>query len=175
MSHIKRRGSNRHKSYGDMAELERKMERNYDKQAEMQCRDWLEMMTGETLNWGIEHEYSNPWDGFADALDDGVILCRVMNEVEPGAIKKYHSGDKMKDAKRQENIFLFIDACQKSPFNCLPVDMFDPADLYERKNMGKVVNAIQAFVRKAHKYDKTVPLFGPRQHEPNERENHGTQ
>jgi len=55
------------------------MNSNYPKELEMQCREWIEMMLGESVNWGVEHETSRPGDAFADAIDNGIILCRYVD------------------------------------------------------------------------------------------------
>ncbi|XP_031567789.1 calponin-1-like [Actinia tenebrosa] len=169
MSGIKRKGSNRHKAYGMTAELNRKISSKYPKDLDMQCREWVEMMVGENINWGVEHEYSKPGDALADALDDGVLLCRIVNEVIPGTIKKVHTGEKINEFQKQENIQNFLEACTDEPFNCIPAELFPTVYLFERQNMGQVVTGIQAFARRAHLYDKTVPLFGPKQNERNPR------
>ena len=44
----------------------------------------------EVLNWIQEVlEEPLPSGDFAEVLKDGVILCRLMNKIEPGAIKKF--------------------------------------------------------------------------------------
>ncbi|EDO46723.1 predicted protein [Nematostella vectensis] len=171
MSKLRRRGSNKHKSFGLTAEVNRKIQSKYDTELEMQCRDWLEKMLGENIEWGVETEYSRPGESFADGIFDGIVLCRVMNEVFPGAISKIHgiNGGRFHGFQILENIEKFLKACQGEPFNCNVVDLFSPGDLYEKNNVGQVITGIQAFARKAHQYDKTVPLFGPKEAEKNPR------
>ena len=44
----------------------------------------------EVLNWIQEVlEEPLPSEDFAEVLKDGVILCRLMNKIVPGAIKKF--------------------------------------------------------------------------------------
>ncbi|XP_032219461.1 calponin-1 isoform X2 [Nematostella vectensis] len=168
---IKRKGSNRHKQYGDAAAAQRKIIEKFPKDLEGQCRDWLEKMLGERIAWGEETSLSKPGDAFADALDDGVVLCRIMNEVRPGTIPKIHGekGANVNVFKMQENIANFLNACQEEPFNCNPQDLFQTVYLFERQNLGQVISGIQAFARKAHAFDQTVPLFGPKEAEKNPR------
>jgi hypothetical protein len=52
------------------------MQAKYPKDLDMQCRDWIEMMVGENVSWGIEHEHSKPGDPLAEAIDDGYLLCK---------------------------------------------------------------------------------------------------
>ncbi|XP_020915470.1 calponin-1 isoform X2 [Exaiptasia diaphana] len=166
---IKRKGSNRHKLYGMSAELNRKLNSKYPKELEVQCREWIEMMAGENVRWGVEHEHSRPGDAFAEALDNGVILCKIINEVVPKSVPKVHQGEKVNSFQGQENINNFLEACYKPPFNCVPAEMFPTVYLYERQNVAQVLNGIQAFARRANAYDKTVPLFGPKQYMKNPR------
>ncbi|KAK3748796.1 hypothetical protein QZH41_016015, partial [Actinostola sp. cb2023] len=124
------------------------MNANYPKELETQCREWIEMLVGESVHWGVEHEYSRAGDAFAEAIDDGIILCRIMNEVIPNSIRKIHNGEKLNSFQGQENINNFLEACKRPPFNCVPAEMFPTVYLYERQNIGQVLNGIQAFARR---------------------------
>lgn len=72
-------------------------EGKYEGTLEEQCRQWIEEVTGESLPWedAGEGELHN-------ALKSGVALCRLVNKLAPGSIKKI-STSKMPFPQR-ENI-----------------------------------------------------------------------
>ncbi|KAF3424367.1 hypothetical protein E2986_03228 [Frieseomelitta varia] len=108
---------------------------------------------------------------YEDALRDGVLLCKLMNKLQPGLITKINTsgGDyKMMDNLNQyvsyKNIlisherisvlnnaiimyhyFRFQKACVK--YGVPDVDLFQAVDLIERKNIAQVTNTIFAIGR----------------------------
>jgi len=72
-------------------------------------------------------------------LMDGSLLCRVMNTLKPGCIKKYYPNTKIK-LLRQENIGFFITACE-SEFGLSPIQIFTANDLIDG-NMKKVLGVL---------------------------------
>jgi len=113
------------------ADLKRKAAEKYDVGLENEAAEWIEAVTGET---GIK-------GNFAEALHSGVVLCKLINTIKPGSIKKINE-NKMA-FKQRENIGNFITAVQKLGVHNSQV--FGPDDLYDEKNMGSVVNCIFAF------------------------------
>lgn len=143
----------RPKGYGMTAELKDKQDAKYDHQMEAQVRTWLEKISGEPFPAGSFHE----------ALKDGVYLCKVMNGLQPGAIKKINNS-KMA-FKMMENIGNFLDAA--GTYGLPKADSFQTVDLYEEANMVQVLNGLVALGRVAGK--KGRPGLGPKEAEKQER------
>merc|ERR1719297_565201 len=78
---------------------------------------------------------------FAEWLNDGQVLCELVNKIKPGTIKRIN---KMKAPfKKMENITAFTDAARG--LGVSESAMFATPDLYEEKNLGSVVNCIYTF------------------------------
>jgi len=117
--------------YGMDAELAAKAKEKYDPELENQAAEWIEAVTGES---GVK-------GNFAEALKSGVVLCKVLNTIKPGTIKKIN--EQSMAFKQRENISNFLTAIQKLGVHNNAV--FGPDDLYEAKNMGSVLNCLFAF------------------------------
>jgi len=95
----------------------------------------------EVQEWiqNVLHEQF-PSQDFASSLDDGILLCRLIQAIKPGFIKKINTS-KLK-YKMIENVGFFVAACKEMGVkaNVLP----DPIDLCERRNMMKFVNCIHS-------------------------------
>lgn len=68
---------NRGPAYGLSAEVKNKLAQKYDPQTERQLRVWIEGATGRRIG-----------DNFMDGLKDGVILCELINKLQPGSVQK---------------------------------------------------------------------------------------
>jgi hypothetical protein len=76
----------------------------------------------------------------ADTLRDGILLCRLMQALRPGSIKKYNA---MKGAFFQlENINVFLQACNQV-IGLDKHDLFDVRDLYDQSNFVKVLHTLE--------------------------------
>ncbi len=62
------------------AELAKKQALKYDVVKEQEATRWMEQILGEKLQ-----------GRFQDFLKDGTVLCRVLNEIKPGTIRKIES------------------------------------------------------------------------------------
>eukprot|EP00003_Mantamonas_plastica_P025459 TRINITY_DN4_c0_g1_i11.p2 TRINITY_DN4_c0_g1~~TRINITY_DN4_c0_g1_i11.p2 ORF type:complete len:221 (+),score=81.17 TRINITY_DN4_c0_g1_i11:1876-2538(+) len=134
------------KKYGLDAELEYKKSLKYDVEAEGQAQEWLEEVTGVAFSGS----------DFQDSLKDGIILCKAINEIAPGSIKKIN---KMKAPFMQmENVSSYIDACKE--LGMPEHDLFVTVDLYEGKDMGQVVQNIHALGRQAQSLGYDGPTLG---------------
>lgn len=115
--------------YGMDAELQAKVDAKYDHELEQQVAHWIQEIIGEEMVEGLT---------FAEWLNDGKVLCTLINSIKPGTIKKIN---KMKAPfKKMENIQRFTDAARA--IGVPESSMFATPDLYEEKNMGSVVNCI---------------------------------
>ena len=111
---------------------------------EEEVRRWIETMLGVEITTDT-HTF----------LRDGVILCRLLNAVKPGTIKKVNKSAIA--AFQMENITLFIRALRE--FGVAEQDLFTTLDLYEAKNMDAVLRGILSFGRAIQ---RVVPDFpGP--------------
>jgi len=139
-------------------------------------------VTGEVVQWmGCVFEYasqenllSDLLDGdsctqreeFAKKLKDGTILCKVLNCISPGAVKKINTGTM--SFKQMENINNFLSGCEA--LGCKKMDLFQTVDLYEAQNIPQVVNGIIALGRKAQTIGYEGPALGPAESTENKRE-----
>ena len=78
----------------------------------------------------------------ADALQDGTILCNLLNKVQPlgSEIIVYRSKPRV-SLWMLENIHLFLQGCLALGVHKSPETLFEPLDLFEKKNMPKVTLA----------------------------------
>ncbi|KAH8093352.1 hypothetical protein JL720_4479 [Aureococcus anophagefferens] len=87
---------------------------------------WIEAVIGE------------PMEGtFDEWLRSGVVLCKLLNGVAPGSVKKIATS--AMPFKQMENISLFIRGIKKLGVH--DSDCFDTNDLYKGQDIGKVVHA----------------------------------
>jgi hypothetical protein len=145
----------RPKGYGMTAELQEKKDAKYDVELQTQAVAWMEAVTGESLDLS----FSAGAREFHEALKNGVYLCKLINVLQPGSVKKMNTS-KMA-FKMMENIGNFLSACET--YGLLKTDLFQTVDLYECQNMPQVVNAIHAIGRKASAKNPSLPVLGPKE------------
>ena len=86
-----------------MAEdMRTKEEFKYSSELEDIVRRWLEAMTEQSLPSGQTQ--------FAEALKSGVVLCKLINRISPGAVPKINSGNIA--YLQMENINHYLKACR---------------------------------------------------------------
>jgi hypothetical protein len=118
--------------YGLDADLKAKRDSSYDPNLEKQAREFVESMTGEKIG-----------PNFHEGLKNGVLLCKLINKISPGKIKKINTGNM--PFLQMENIGSYLSAC--SQIGIVTHDLFQTVDLYEAKNMNQVVQNILAVKR----------------------------
>mmetsp|Transcript_15901 Transcript_15901/g.17951 ORF Transcript_15901/g.17951 Transcript_15901/m.17951 type:complete len:168 (+) Transcript_15901:286-789(+) len=132
-------------------DLADKMAANYDYKAEAKVQEWIENLTGEKCPEG--EEQFGPW------LQDGVILCRLVNTIKEQngdtqgdsrlmKVGKIHDVQGKADSpfvksKRMDNITAFIKAVRTS--GVMEQANFATVSLLELKNLGQVVRTITAY------------------------------
>ncbi|KAL5457567.1 hypothetical protein EMCRGX_G034838 [Ephydatia muelleri] len=141
--------ADRPKGYGMTAEIQERLDAKYDAGLEAQAREWMELVVEEPF----------PEGSFQEALKDGTYLCKLMNKLEPGAIRKINES-KMA-FKMMENIGLFLDAC--CAYGLTKVDLFQTVDLYDGTNIPQVINGIHALGRKAQVKGFSGAVLGPKE------------
>ncbi|XP_064617953.1 myophilin-like [Liolophura sinensis] len=128
-----------------------------DKNLEDQALAWIEAILGESL----------PKKPYEDLLKDGQVLCRLINKLAPGSVKKIET--KGMGFALMQNIERFQAAVLK--YGVPPNESFQTVDLWEKKNIAQVTLCIHALGRIAQtKPDYTGPILGPKMSEENKRE-----
>ena len=104
------------------------------------AQKWVEGMLGKQF----------PGD-FFDALQDGVVLCDLMNKIKPGSCKKYKP-TKVAFVARS-NIQIYIQAAKK--FGLKGVELFETRDLYDKQALHRVVDSLYSL--SGHCANKNIP------------------
>ncbi|RZF33243.1 hypothetical protein LSTR_LSTR013004 [Laodelphax striatellus] len=129
-----------------------------DPDMEYEAQEWIEAVIGEKFPSGV---------AFEDALRDGVILCKLMQKLMPGCIKKINVA--AGDYKSMDNIGQFQKACVN--YGVPDVDLFQTVDLWERKNIFNVTKTLFALGRTTYKHPEWKgPFLGPKPAEEHKRE-----
>ncbi|NXT72746.1 CNN2 protein, partial [Chaetops frenatus] len=95
----------------------------YDPQKEAELRTWIESVTGKEIG-----------PDFQKGLKDGVILCELMNKLQPNSVRKINRS--AQNWHQLENLSNFIKAMASYGMN--PVDLFEANDLFESGNLTQV-------------------------------------
>merc|ERR1711935_179391 len=131
-----------------------KMAENKSEQKEV--LDWIQEVLEEPL----------PSGDFAEVLKDGVILCRLMNKIVPGAIKKFKQ--KGPAFLLMENIQSFLAAIKK--YGVPDEEVFQTPDLFEGRNIAQVTLTLYSLARITQKHpDYKGPQMGPKMATENKR------
>eukprot|EP01133_Synstelium_polycarpum_P015050 gene15050-17808_t len=117
--------------FGLDADLAAKKKAMYDPALENDCRQWIESVTGESINGDFEV-----------ALKSGVVLCNLANKIKPGCCKIAKGSAPF---LQMENIGGFLNFCKSQ--GVATTDQFMTVDLYEAKNMNQVIQCLQALKR----------------------------
>merc|ERR1719346_96013 len=123
-------------AYGLDAELAAKAAEKYDPALEEAVTGWIVDVTGETFE-------SKGAESLAIYLQDGQVLCHLVNKIFPERIKKINT--MQAPFKKMENITCFTDVARE--IGVPESSMFATPDLYEEKNMGSVVMCLYQFGR----------------------------
>uniref|UniRef100_A0A673L8Q8 Rac/Cdc42 guanine nucleotide exchange factor (GEF) 6 n=1 Tax=Sinocyclocheilus rhinocerous TaxID=307959 RepID=A0A673L8Q8_9TELE len=100
----------------------------------------------QTVTWLItlgvlnspKKNIADPEEFLKTSLRDGVVLCKLVERVLPGAILKYSTEPRC-EADCIANIQEFLKGCQS-----LKVEGFDPESLYTGENFNKVLSTLSA-------------------------------
>ena len=112
-----------------------------DVEQEAEAQVWIETITGEKFMGAC----------FEDSLRDGIMLCKMMNKLQPGIVGKINTSGG--DYKMMDNLSQFQKACVK--YGLADVDLFQTTDLWDYKNIALVTQTIFAVGRNVSEY-----LFG---------------
>ncbi|XP_005996391.1 calponin-2 [Latimeria chalumnae] len=120
---------NKGPSYGLTAEVKNKILQKYDHQKEAELRLWIEDLTAKQIG-----------DNFQMGLKNGVILCELINKLQPGSIKKINTSKQ--NWHQLENLSNFIKAI--TAYGLKTNDIFEANDLFESGNMTQVQTTLLA-------------------------------
>ncbi len=125
-----------------------------DPKQEREILDWIEAVMGEKLPAG---EYD-------EVLKNGVVLCKLMNKISPGAITKFK--EKGPAFLLMENIGAFQKAVKA--YGVPDEEIFQTPDLFEGRNIPQVTLCLYALGRTTQKHsDYNGPQIGPKMSEAN--------
>jgi len=99
-------------------------------------------------------------------LKDGVVLCKLMNKIKPGAVPKFK--EKGPPFVMMENVSAFQKAVKA--YGVPDEEIFQTVDLWEGKNVPQVTICLYALGRVTQKHDDYKgPAVGPKMSEGNKR------
>ncbi|XP_026997382.1 calponin-1 [Tachysurus fulvidraco] len=114
-------------AFGLSAEVKSKLAQKYDPQKEEELRLWIHEVTGRKVP-----------DNFMEGLKDGVILCELINALQPGSVRKINNSTQ--NWHQLENIGNFVRAIQD--YGLRPHDVFEANDLFENVNHTQVQSTL---------------------------------
>lgn len=149
--------NNRATKSGFAAEAQRKINSKYSEELAAESLEWIKEITKEDFS------VNGDMDNFYEILKDGTLLCRLVNCIQAGSVKKINES-KMA-FKCMENINVFLEVAKN--MGVPAQETFQTVDLWERQNLNSVVICLQSLGRKAGNYGK--PSIGPKEAEKNVR------
>merc|ERR1719383_877995 len=93
---------------------------------------------------------------FGAILKDGSVLCKLINRLKPGSVKKINTMNA--PFKQRENIEFFLKGCEA--YGLKSQDLFQVNDLYECKNLYMIVDCLYALGGMAQKRGFDGPVIG---------------
>eukprot|EP00004_Rigifila_ramosa_P012338 TRINITY_DN2665_c1_g1_i3.p1 TRINITY_DN2665_c1_g1~~TRINITY_DN2665_c1_g1_i3.p1 ORF type:complete len:596 (+),score=180.10 TRINITY_DN2665_c1_g1_i3:41-1789(+) len=127
------------RGFGMTAERRARQKAEFNEK-QMEIFFWIENLLGEQLMADLQAE-----PDLSVPLHDGVVLCRIAALMLP-SLTKFHRSPKTA-MSMLENIKIFVDSCRQLGVK----NLFDPPDLYEKRNMAKVVFTLHSLARVAFK------------------------
>ncbi|CAB3383194.1 Hypothetical predicted protein [Cloeon dipterum] len=149
--------NNRATKSGFAAEAQRKINSKYSEELAQECLEWVKQITNEDFST------SGEMDNFYEVFKNGTRLCRLVNIIKPGSVKKINESQMA--FKCMENINAFLDVARS--LGVPAQETFQTVDLWERQNLNSVVICLQSLGRKAGNFGQ--PGIGPKEAEKNVR------
>lgn len=158
--------ASRPKGYGLTKEVSDRMDAKYSDEDEAVVVAWMTAIIGQSPA-GPGRENFHAW------LQDGRILCSLMNALRPGSCPKVHDPSTVKLAamrknKEMENIGMFLSAVEK--YGVGRLDLFQTVDLYENQNMAQVLATMFKLSGVAQKNGFNGPQIGVKIADKNQRD-----
>ncbi|RZF34917.1 hypothetical protein LSTR_LSTR011411 [Laodelphax striatellus] len=149
--------NNRAAKSGFAAEAQRKINSKYSEELAQECLEWIKSVTNEPIST------SGDMDNFYEILKDGVLLCKLVNEMKGGSVKKINESKMAFKCMENINNFLQVARDMGVPAQ----ETFQTVDLWERQNLNSVVICLQSLGRKGALYGQ--PSIGPKEADKNVR------
>ncbi|XP_034167262.1 guanine nucleotide exchange factor VAV2 isoform X1 [Pangasianodon hypophthalmus] len=107
-----------------------------------QCARWLIDCKVLPLNHRVVWPSAVVFD-LAQALRDGVLLCQMLHNLSPGSVdlKQINFRPQMSQFLCLKNIRTFLKVCHDK-FGLRNSELFDPFDLFDVRDFGKVISAL---------------------------------
>jgi len=123
---------------------------------EKEVMAWVEAVMEEPL----------PKGDYEEVLKDGIVLCKLINKLSPGSVKKIK--EKGPAFMLMENVQAFQAAIKK--YGVPDMEIFQTADLFEGRNIPQVTLCLYALARQTQKHPEYKgPSMGPKMATKNER------
>ncbi|XP_057673160.1 calponin-1 [Corythoichthys intestinalis] len=116
-------------AFGLSAEVKSKLAGKYDPHMEEALRLWIQDVTSNKIG-----------ENFMESLKDGVLLCELINVLQPGSVKKINRSSQ--NWHQLENIGNFVRAITE--YGLKPHDIFEANDLFENVNHTQVQSTLIA-------------------------------
>lgn len=142
---------------GINADAQARINSKYNDDIGTEILEWIKKLTGEPANTAGDA------DNVYEVLKDGTLLCKLVNAIQEGSVKKINQSTMA--FKCMENINAFLEAAKK--LGVPPQETFQTIDLWEKQNLYSVLICLQSLGRKAGNYGK--PSIGPKESERNVR------
>jgi len=136
---------------------ERDQKEKEDKEQKDQIIDWISAVIGEPID---------KKEPFEKVLKDGQYLCKLINKLVPGHVKKINS--KGGNFALMENLAAFQKGMRA--YGVPEDELFQPVDLFEARNVKAVVKSLAALARLCLNKGFAGPAFGPKMSDQNKRE-----
>ncbi|XP_076353877.1 protein vav-like isoform X4 [Tachypleus tridentatus] len=119
-----------------------------------ECANWLIRCSIVPPDHRVTWQNAQVID-LANALRDGVLLCHVLNKLEPGCIdlKEISLRPQMSQFLCMKNIRCFLQTCQ-NVFDLKTTDLFEPYMLFDYTDFGRVLHTL-SFLSKSSKAQNT--------------------
>ncbi|KAI6654859.1 Muscle-specific protein 20-like isoform X2 [Oopsacas minuta] len=142
---------------GIAADIQKKKMETYPFEDEAKAIAWIEAVIDESLE-----------DNFHTWLKDGIVLCKLINEIAPGSVAKKFLKETSMPFKQMECVGVFLSAAKN--YGVSEKDCFVTLDLFEANDLAQVIATLFALDRKAHKKGWDGPILSPKEADANVRE-----
>ncbi|CAH0407501.1 unnamed protein product [Chilo suppressalis] len=143
---------------GINADAQARINSKYNDDIGHEILEWVKVLTGEPA------DTTGSADNIYEVLKDGTLLCKLVNAIQEGSVKKINQSTMA--FKCMENINAFLEAAKK--LGVPPQETFQTIDLWEKQNLYSVLICLQSLGRKAGNYGK--PSIGPKEADKNVRQ-----
>ncbi|KAL1139158.1 hypothetical protein AAG570_009218 [Ranatra chinensis] len=151
------RGGQPHRSFTSTIVIVFQIISKYSEDHAHEVLEWIKAITNENINT------VGDMDNLYDTLCDGTLLCRLVNIMKPGSVKKINESKMAFKCMENINVFLEVAKAMGVPAQ----ETFQTVDLWEKQNLNSVVICLQSLGRKGAIYGQ--PSIGPKEADKNVR------